>query len=409
MTTEEAPKAADPPVDPPAAVAAPAAGLVDDVAERLGFFFSNANVRQDLFIRKLLLGNESEYPHQVPIECLLRFNTIKKFTTDEAVVAEAAKKLSEKLTLSEDGKAIGRVSPFTLKQMDDNIPLTLYVSNLPTKEEDGKQAYAINTDDVRKVFEEYGSIVLVKLRFKRSEHTDDDDDLAPPTQNNRKAMSKRRFPLGAVLVEFEEAASLEKAAEATITSKAGETVDPKRKLTLGDNELKVCMLRDYIDSRKQKTPKSAERAEESAAKKREFEEKMEATKFEYDWKPGCVIRVKGLPEACDREAMQQAIATGLEITLDEVRERKIYVDFSRGQTDGAIRFPESSDDVKGLCEKVGAGGVEIAGAKVSGAVILEGEEETNYWKDFIDFKTKQMRHRVEEKSSRKNKRTRNRY
>jgi RNA recognition motif-containing protein len=395
MTTKEPPKARTSP------------SVVDAVAERLGFFFSDANIRQDLFIRRLLLGNEAEYPHQVPIECLLRFNTIKKFTTDEAVVVEAASKITEKLILSDDKKAIGRVKPFTLEQMDDNIPSTLYVSNLPVEDGDTPK-YTVSTEDIRKLFEEYGDIVLVKMRFKKGEHTDDDDDLKPLTPNS-KPLSKRRFPLGAVLVEFEEVASLEKAAADTLTSKAGEAEEPKRKLKLGDSELQVCMLKDYIDSRKTKHPKSTEK-KESSSKKRELEEKLEAVKFEFDWKPGCVIRVQGLPEECDREAIQGAIGAAMDATDVQLKDRKLYVDYSRGQTDGAIRFPEPSDDLKTVCDKLVAGTVEVAGAKVEAAFILDGEEETNYWKNFIDFKTKQMRHRLEERNTRKGgKKSRNRY
>lgn len=409
MTTEEAK------VEVPAAEAAPIATteVVDDVAERLRFFFSDANVRQDFFIRKLLLNDQGEYSHQVLVESLLRFNTIKQHTTDEAVVIQAAKKLSDKLVVSDDEKAIGRVKPFTLELMDDNIPLTLYVNNLPMVEDGDKKKYTVGADDIRKLFEQYGRVVLLKLRFKRAEHSDhDDDDLEPQTNGgNRRPAPKRRHPLGAALVEFEDAETFEKAAADVLTSKAEEIVEPKRKLMLGENQLEVCMLKDYIDARKKlKVPKADGETKEAGAgnakseaksgKKRELEEKLEGVEFKMDWKPGCVIRVKGLPLECDREAILEGVAKALDATVDEIIEKKIYVDYSRGQTDGAIRLPEPTDDVKNLSEKLKEGTVEIAGVKVETAFVLEGEEESKYWTEFIDFKTKQMRHRIEEKASR---------
>ena len=55
--------------------------------------------------------------------------------------------------------------------------------------------------------------------------------------------------------------------------------------------------------------------------------------------------------------------------------------------------------------------LEIAGAKLEDAILLEGDAEKKYWDDFIEFKKKQMRHRAEErkhnhKGGRNNKRRR---
>ena len=96
---------------------------VDEVKGRLKFFFSDANVRQDNFIRNLLMENdEGELPNKVPVETLLRFNTIKVYTTNPSVIIKAAKELPDLLNLDDDERAIGRVVPFTESMMDDNIP-----------------------------------------------------------------------------------------------------------------------------------------------------------------------------------------------------------------------------------------------------------------------------------------------
>jgi hypothetical protein len=267
--------------------------VVQAVAERLAFFFSDANVRQDYFIRKQLLNEAGEYPHQVTVESLLRFNTIKQHTSSPDVVVLAAKSLN-KLQVSEDGKAIGRTDPFTSKLMDENIPVTLYVSNLPIQESDGNVNYEVTTDDVRDLFGSYGPIAIVKLRFRRSdsaEADDDDYDHKKANSNRRRSGSKRRVPLGAALVEFENKDAFEKAAAETLTSKGGEKTETTKKLVLGEKELEVLSLKDYIDSRK----KRKEPSSESKGEKREgATEKKEYVPFTLEWKPGCVIQINGL-------------------------------------------------------------------------------------------------------------------
>ena len=80
------------------------AKIIESAAERLAFFFSNANLRRDKFLRNELDGNDGF----VGIDILLKFNTLKQHTTDAAIVAKAAKHDSVKglIKLSEDSKKI---------------------------------------------------------------------------------------------------------------------------------------------------------------------------------------------------------------------------------------------------------------------------------------------------------------
>ena len=63
---------------------------VEGIKERLEFFFSDANIRQDAFIRKLLVSSDEK---SVGIDALLRFNTIKKHSDKPEVLVKAAKEL----------------------------------------------------------------------------------------------------------------------------------------------------------------------------------------------------------------------------------------------------------------------------------------------------------------------------
>jgi hypothetical protein len=359
---------------------------VADVANRLKFFFGDANVRQDFFIRKLLMKNDGEYPHQVNVAALLRFNTIKQYTTDPAVVVQAAKTLGDVLTVSTDEQAIGRVNVFTKDNMSDNLSLTLHISNLAVEEEkEGEeQKYAVTTDQIRELFTQYGALALVKFRFRR------DND----------STNKKRHPLGSAFVEFKTVADCEKAMAETLTLKGTEKVEPTRKLTLAGKDLEVVLLKDKLEHKN----KDKDNDKRGDNKKRDRDDDDEpANTFTLEWTPGLVIQLKGLSTDCDREAILDAVAKGLDITADQAKEKKIWVDFSRGQVDGAIRFKEAKDASE-VCKKIASGELEVAAKKVEAATVLEGEEETNYWKEFIAFKNKQMQHRNDERKSKKGKR-----
>eukprot|EP00977_Amphora_coffeiformis_P012809 scaffold3240_cov187-Amphora_coffeaeformis.AAC.4 len=358
---------------------------VAGVTERLKFFFSDANVRQDNFIRHKLMSDDK----CVPISDLLKFNTIKQYTLDSEVVKKAAEKLTDSLVVKDD--AIARVNEFTKDLMDKNIPVTLVISNLPTEEKEGRVKYTATNDELKEMFEGYGTVVLTKFRFGFAQSPDEDVMGFSPGKRRPKSP---RVPIGSALVEFETIEAFDKAVEDTLTTKEGASVEPKRKLKLGENELTVVTLKDYIDSRKKR---KAERKDDRDEK--EEEEEAELPTYKVDWKPGCVIKLDGLARACDREKMLEAIAEGLGKDVEGVKEMQIYVDFSRGQTDGCIRFLEP-EQVPDILKKLQSGELHIAGEKVESAILLEGDAEKQYWQDFMDFKTKQMRQREEERRSR---------
>ena len=362
---------------------------LNGVTERLKFFFGDANIRQDNFIRNKLMSDDK----CVPIDQLLKFNTIKQYTLDAEVVKKAAEKLSDFLVVKDD--AIARVNEFTKDLMDKNIPVTLVVSNIPTEEKEGRVKYTVTNDELKEMFEGYGPVVLTKFRFGFAQSPDDDVMGASAGKRRPKAP---RVPIGSALVEFETTEAFEKAAEDTLTTKGGVTVEPKRKLKLGESELAVVTLQEYIESRKKR---KADRKDDRDGNEKDEgeEEEKELPTYKVDWKPGCVIKLEGLARACDREKMLEAIAEGTGKDVDGVKAMQIYVDFSRGQTDGCIRFLEP-EQVTDILKKLQSGELKIADEKVESAILLEGDAEKQYWQDFMDFKTKQLRQREEERRGR---------
>mmetsp|Transcript_44133 Transcript_44133/g.47794 ORF Transcript_44133/g.47794 Transcript_44133/m.47794 type:complete len:311 (+) Transcript_44133:212-1144(+) len=304
--------------------------------------------------------------------------------------------------------AISRVIPFTDEMMEQNIPKSLYIQNLPMKETgvgDKKiKRYDIYVDEIRAIFSKYGDVALVKLKFSTDNGGSNDG-------NRNKRQRNRESPIGAGMIEFHKQEDLEKAAEATLTFKNGEKIDPKEKSTLVESktrksvvELDVMLLSEYLKNSKEMKGKEEKKSSDSNNKNKrreQDEEKKEIRKFTVDWKPGCVIKIRGLPEGCDRETLLDCVAKGLDVSVEDVKTLKVYADYSRGQTEGAIRFPEKSDSIMKISKKLIDGELTILDTKVEQALILAGEEEQKYWESFIEFKNKQIMLQHDERQNRR--------
>ena len=119
--------------------------------------------------------------------------------------------------------------------------------------------------------------------------------------------------------------------------------------------------------------------------------KEKAFEFKLDWRSGCVISVKGLPDDCDREAILSAV----EAFMGE--KVSVHADYSRGAKDGAIRFNEPNENIRPLANELNEGNVTINNKKVGSAFVLEGEEEKKYYDDYIAHRTKIKQERGKKK------------
>merc|ERR1712071_14921 len=131
-------------------------------------------------------------------------------------------------------------------------------------------------------------------------------------------------------------------------------------------------------------------------KEKESSFTVEYKPFTLDWEKGCAIHMKGLGDDCDREAIV-ATAEGF-IGKSHDDNRLVFADFSRGQTEGVVRFHKLNDKIGEFVKKLNDGEITIADSKVESAVLLEGEEEEEYYKKFIAFKNKQRATQAEERS-----------
>ena len=366
---------------------------IKNAAERLGFFFSNANLRMDRFLRREVLDPNND--GKVSIEVLLRFNTIKSITEDPKLIAKAAKLVTKpKLQLSDDESAISRVEPFTEDMMDGNVEVTLRVSNLPMKDLDnGDAEYEVSRDELSALFQEYGDVAMVRLL------------------KSKMRGSENRVAVGRAFVEFHSVEDMEKAVSELCTEKIeDESVKPKKTLSIKGSDLRVKTMQQWLDKKQAQREekgirgpgpksKSNNNGNKRKAKAEETAKAaLEEIEFKLDWNPGCVVSIKGLPDDCDREAILAAVRGSMG---DDV---PVRADYSRGQKDGAVRFDQPSEKISILAAEVNEGKITVNGTKVESASVLEGDDEKKYYDDYIAFRTKQMRANAEEKQKRKKRR-----
>lgn len=355
----------------------------DEIAERLGFFFSNANLRIDRFLRQIVLDQYAG--GFVEIDTLLKFNTIKKLTTDPAVIADAVGQVDDpKLKLNDTKTSIARVEPFTQAMLKDNVKVTLRVNDFPIKEEDNGSSYVNTREEVAELFSEFGKVALVRLL------------------TNYDKAEKKKTAVGKGFVEFASVESFEKAAADLCVSGDDTDAKPKKVLKLGGKELRVKTMEDWLakKSAKQEAKKEAKAGEKRAREEETTKETeaIEAIEFKLDWRSGCVINLEGLPEGCDREMLIDVVKKHVG---EDVEAR---ADYSRGEKDGKIRFSEPNDKIAELASKLNDGSVQVGDSKVEKAAVLEGEAEKEYYEKYIAFRTKQMREKQQNKLDRQKKR-----
>jgi hypothetical protein len=468
--------------------------IISSFAERLAFFFSNANLRQDKWMRQQL--SSSHDGNSLSLDTLLKFNTLKVISTDKSLLALAAQHESLQTLISYDAdkEEIRRVVPFDYKTMGDGSKLSLYVKNVPVTEppsasaatatavtpsaenkeddavadddekepeadststnatgavestnEEFRSRYAVSRDDIKSLFERYGRIGIVQLRYGRKSVSSKpsivgNEDYEKYTSPSQRALGRgESYPLGVAIVEFETLEGMENACKDLLIHDSNEdgtkenavkdddddeeekveedsgkgamaAAEGKTVLELHGNQLVIERMRPskfFQKNTSNKRSRDENDNEDGGKDDDDNEEGDEAATSSFepitiDWKKGCVIALAGLSTtSCDREAIRDAVSDILGVTKD-VKSSGLYVDYTRGQSTGNLRLNDPKpDEMAELVAKLMDGSVVIANQKVESAKILEGEEEEQYMKDYVAFLNRMKKMKEEEKRSQK--------
>ena len=139
--------ATDAPADAPATSEA--------LAEQLGFYFSDANLRRDRFMKQHV-GRDGT--GKMSVETLGSFNRVKAITTDRQTLVEALKSVPG-LRVTHDGDQVHRTRPVPAK--DDSEERTVYIEPLPAD---------ATHDALKQLFGIYGKVAYISMpRFPRSD------------------------------------------------------------------------------------------------------------------------------------------------------------------------------------------------------------------------------------------------
>jgi hypothetical protein len=120
----------------------------DALVGQCAFYFSDANLRRDRFLRKHV-GNEGT--GSVAVDILATFNRVKELTTDRAELMHALRAVPG-LRIAADETSISRIRP--LPDTDDSKQRTVYVERLP----DG-----VTIESLHAIFAGCGSVAYVSL------------------------------------------------------------------------------------------------------------------------------------------------------------------------------------------------------------------------------------------------------
>jgi len=388
------------------------------ISERLCFFFSNANLRRDKFLQKILLenstpGHTTEKGGFVPIQTLLTFNTLKKITTDASKIIQTVKEEDEcqsLLCLNESETAVGRIQPFTKEMITSteyesrtirigNVPLSSVVTTnttTTTTTTTTHKQYAVGIEEIQHLFSQYGKVSMVQLIYNNFHHRH---------EKGGQQQHSERNPIGKAFVEFETMDGYNAAVKDLISSsskdnhnnKEGNEEDIKKPtiLILGGNELTVKTMEQHLEKQAMKRAAAAAKRSRNDIEKEEEEQQVQAPIVEYTWQKGCIVHLEGLSEtATQRESILKVI-TNFWNEIVQVR-----VDYQMGQKEGHLRFEQPSEKIITFVQALKEKTLLIDGNEVQ-AKILEGEEEDKYQKKYHDFLQKRKQIQFDEARNKK--------
>ncbi|XP_063969464.1 la-related protein 7-like [Lytechinus pictus] len=127
--------------------------IILDVSQQIEFYFSDANLRKDRFLKQEMSKNKDGY---VSVETIANFNKMLSMTEDRKEVVSAIQ-LSKILKLSDDQLFVKRTAPLEPPKYDPD-DCTVYVECIPKK---------ADHDWLRKTFSYCGKVLYVSLpRYK---------------------------------------------------------------------------------------------------------------------------------------------------------------------------------------------------------------------------------------------------
>ena len=122
---------------------------MDALIEQCAFYFGDANLRKDKFLRAYA-GTKGTSP--VPVAILATFNRVKQLTSDDKKKLVDALRAVPGLQVADDGESVSRSRP--LPETDDSQLRTVYAESLPA---------GASIESLHRLFATCGTVAYVSL------------------------------------------------------------------------------------------------------------------------------------------------------------------------------------------------------------------------------------------------------
>eukprot|EP00039_Didymoeca_costata_P001531 m.53117 g.53117 ORF g.53117 m.53117 type:complete len:373 (-) comp10842_c0_seq2:950-2068(-) len=316
----------------------------EEIRLQLEFYFSDANLRKDRFLRSVL---EEEEDTRISAEKLLTFRKLQELNATEKDLLAAAKK-SNVLQADENSFRIGRVDGLPPPKPDE-VACTIYVERL---------SLDASVDSVKTLFSQYGNVIHVSLP-RRHEGV------------------KKGELYGFAFVEFDKSAQADAAVKglapniesdgavrcmhkATWDRLKGEYKQLQREYAKGNIKYKLPPIGVKEDDLSVEPIRNS-----SLNPKQVTKPTVRPDKGNLQWKPNVLVSLSNIGPKVTKTILRN---------LFKEEEKNIaYVDFKKGSSTAVIRFNGATSATKALSILGREKNCEMKGQ------LLKGDLETGYW------------------------------
>lgn len=301
----------------------------EKIVRQIEYYFGDYNLPRDKFLQQEIKNDDG----WVTLDTMTKFKRLASISSDKAVIADALRKASSSfMEVHEDGLKIRRSLSHPLPIFDDNLKeetmkRTIYCKGFA---KDG----SVTLDHLLEFFKQYGPYDTVLMR-----HFFD------------KEAKKQGFK-GSVLVVF-------------VDQEKAQTFLELPEVKYNGTQLLRKWHKDYVEEKKKEIE---ERKAKKEAKRKKDEDASHENEEEMEEEPpkGTFLHFSGVAEGSEvtREDLKEA--------LGEAQEQCAWVDYSKGMTQGYLRFKEPESN-KTIMEKLD-GKLKVKDMEVT-LRLVEGEEE----------------------------------
>ncbi|XP_065175650.1 lupus La protein homolog [Sycon ciliatum] len=307
------------------------------IIEQTEYYFGDANIRRDKFMKQTLDENDG----WMPMEIMLKFNRLKQLSEDKQVIAEALRKsTSGLLEVSEDGSKMRRSASRPVPEWNDNVK----------KDTNNRTVYV-------KGFPKTSTLVEVESFFTSNGF----GKKAVWNIVLRRQLDNKEFK-GSVFVEFCDTETVEKFVGGTY------------RLPEAEEDLLVLTRNDYYKRKEGERKELKDKLRESAVAAAIATAADNTESEELKYENGCVLTFDKCGEETTRESLKEIFGKDEEIQ---------WVNFTKGDADGKIRFASPGGAERALeilLKENESGKITIDGAEAT-CTVLAGDAEEEYYRE----------------------------